>query len=131
QSQVALRETEIGMSFVKPALFVVGALLFVPPREISGFSLIRIAKVFPQNAGSVRKMNDVLAEKEIVLENVPNESTEKGDIAAGTDRHPDIGQRARARKSWIDMDDRRPAFLRFHDPSKTDRVCLRHGRALD
>ena len=76
-------------------------------------------------------MHDVIAEEEIVLDDVPDESAEKRDVAAGADRHPDIGQRARARKSRIDMNDRRAAFLCFHDPAKTDRMRFGHRRAFD
>ena len=44
-------------------------------------------------------MNDVIAEEKIVLDDVPDDPAEKCDVAAGTDRHPDVGQRARPRKS--------------------------------
>src|SRR5204863_9605275 len=61
----------------------------------------------------------------------PNESSKKRNVAAGPHRHPDIGQRARARKSGIDMNDDRTAFLCLHDPAETDRVRFGHRRALD
>ena len=51
-------------------------------------------------------MNDVLAKEQFVLDNVTDESAKKCNVAAGADRHPDVGQRARARETWIDMDDR-------------------------
>ena len=76
-------------------------------------------------------MHHVIAKEKIVLDNVPDEAAEKCDVAAGADRHPDIGQRARARKSWIDMDDGRAALLRFHHPAEADRMRLRHRRAFD
>jgi hypothetical protein len=41
-------------------------------------------------------VDDVIAEEKIVLDNVPDESAKKCDVAAGADRHPDIGQRAGA-----------------------------------
>ena len=76
-------------------------------------------------------MNDVIAKEKFVLDDVPDESAEKRDVAAGADWHPNIGQRARARKSWIDMDYGRAALFRFHYPAKTDRMRLGHGRAFD
>ena len=75
-------------------------------------------------------MNDVIAEEKIVLDNVPDESAEERDVAAGTDRHPDIGQRAGARKSWVDMNNGGAALLCFHYPSETDRVTLRPSTSL-
>jgi hypothetical protein len=131
QSQIALGKTEVGMTFVSPGFFVVGPLLFVPTGEQSGRAFIGVAKIFPQNAGSIGEVNDVIAKEKIVLDDVPNDSAKKRDIAAGADRHPDICQRARPRKSWIDMDDRRPALFRFHYPAKTDGMRFGHGRAFD
>ncbi len=131
QGQIALGKTEVGMALVEPALFVVGALLFVPAGKKSGGAFFGIAKIFAQNAGCIREVHHVIAEEKIVLENVPDDAAEKRDVAARADRHPDIGQRARARKSGIDMNDGRAALLRLHDPAKSDRVRLGHGRAFD
>ena len=119
------------MALVDPGLPVVAALLPVPAGENAGRAFFCIAKIFAQNAGCIREVNDVIAEEKIVLDNVPDEAAEKRDVAAGTDRHPDIGQRARARKSRIDMNNGRAALLRFHYPSKTDRVTFGHRRAFD
>jgi hypothetical protein len=101
-------------------------LLLVPAGEETARVLFGVAKIFAQNAGGICEMDNVIAEEMIVLEYVPNESSKKRDVAARADRHPDIGQRAGARKSWIDMDDGRAALLRFHDPAKTNRVRLGH-----
>src|SRR4029434_3489230 len=131
QGEIALRKTEVGPAFVEPALFVVSALLLVPSGEKAGRPFIGVAKIFPQNAGRVREVHDVITEEKIVLDNMPDEATEKGDVAAGSNWYPDIGQRARARKSWIDMNDGRAALLCFHDPAKADRVRLGHRRAFD
>ena len=131
QGQIPLRKTEARVAFVGPGFFVVGALLFVPTGEKTGRAFIGVAKIFAQNAGRVREVDDIIAEEKIVLDNVPNEATEKCDIAAGADRHPNVGQRARARKSWIDMNDGRAALLRFHHPAETDRMRFGHRRAFD
>src|SRR5882762_10535152 len=76
-------------------------------------------------------MNDVLAKEEVVLNQVIDESAKKNDVSAGADRHPDVGQRAGARETWIDMDDRGALLLRFHHPAKTDRVGFGHRGTFD
>ena len=76
-------------------------------------------------------MNNVLAKEEVVLDEVSDESAEKGNVGAGAQRHPDIGQRAGARKSWINMNNGRAALFCFHDPAKTDGVCFGHGGTFD
>src|SRR5438552_3319274 len=76
-------------------------------------------------------MNNVITQEEFDLDYVLDDSTEKRDVAAGADRHPDISQRARARESWIDMNDGRAAFFCLHHPAKTDWMRLGHGGAFD
>ena len=49
-------------------------------------------------AGRVRVVHDVLAELALVLEDVVDERAEEGDVAAGADRHVQVGHRARARE---------------------------------
>ena len=71
------------MAVVKPALLVVGALLLVPAGEKAGRSFLGVAKILAQNAGRVCEVHDIIAEEKIVLDNVPNESAEKCDVAAG------------------------------------------------
>ena len=131
QGQIALGETKVIMALVDPGLSVVSALRVIPAGENAGRTFFCIAKIVSQNAGRIREMNDVIAEEKIVLDNVPDESAEKRYVAAGADRHPDIGQGAGARKSWIDMDYGRAALLRFHHPSESNRVAFGHGRAFD
>src|SRR6266550_4032403 len=131
QGQIALGETKAVIAFVEPALPVVAALLSAPAGEKAGRAFFRVAKIFAQNAGGVGEVHHVIAKEEIVLDNVPDEAAEKCDVAARANRHPDIGQCAGARKSWIDMNDGRAALLCFHYPAKTDRVRFRHGRAFD
>src|SRR6266550_7025367 len=76
-------------------------------------------------------MNDVLAKVQLVLNQVIDESAEKDNVCAGADRHPNVGQRACARETWIDMDDRSALLLRFHHPAKTDRVRFGHRGTFD
>ena len=76
-------------------------------------------------------MNDVLTKEEVVLNQVPDNSAEKCDVAACADRYPDVRERTRPRKSWIDMNDGRAALLRFHHPAEADRVSFGHRRAFD
>ena len=78
---------------------MVGALLIRSSRRNSRRSFFGVAEIFAQNAGRVGEVDHIIAEEQIVLNDVPNEAAEKGDVATGANRHPDIGQRARARKS--------------------------------
>ena len=107
QGQIALRKTKLGLAFIEPTLFVVSALLFVPAGEKSSRSFVGVPKIFAQNARCVGEMNHIIAEEKIVLDDVPNESADKCDVAPGADRYPDVSQRARARESRIDMNDGR------------------------
>ena len=76
-------------------------------------------------------MNDVLAKVQLVFDQVIDESAEEYDVSTGADRHPDVGQCARARKARIDMNDRRAVLLRFHDPAETDWVRFGHRGSFD
>src|SRR6266566_6393949 len=91
QGQIALGETKAAIALVAPARPVVAALLPVPAGENAGRAFFRVAKIFAQNAGGIREVDDVIAEEKIVLDNVPDETAEKCDVAAGAHRHPDIG----------------------------------------
>src|SRR5207253_4789914 len=120
QGQIAFRKAETAVAVIGPGFLVVGTLFLVPAGEKAGRSFFRVAKIFTQNAGRIGEVHNVIAEEKIVLDNVPDEAAEKRDVAARAYRHPDIGKRARARKSGIDMNDGRAPFLRFHDPAKAD-----------
>src|SRR4029077_1716114 len=76
-------------------------------------------------------MNDVLAKVQVVLNQVIDQSAEKYDVSPSTDRDPNVGQRARAGETWIDMDNRSAVLFRFHHPAKTDRVRFGHGGTFD
>src|SRR5439155_6093902 len=131
QRQIALGETKAAIAIVEPSLSVVTALLPAPAGEKAGRAFFRVAKIFAQNAGGIGEVHDVIAEEKIVLDNVSDEPTKKRNVAAGADRHPDVGQRAGTRKSWIDMNDGRAALLCFHDPAEADRMAFGHGGPLD
>src|SRR5260370_28608445 len=118
QAQIAFGDTKTAIALVAPGRPVVAALLPAPAGEKAGSAFFRIAKIFAQNARRIREVGNVVAEEKIIFDNVPDKSAKKRDIAAGAHRHPDIGQRARARKSWIDMNNGRAAFLRFHHPAE-------------
>src|SRR6266496_1424194 len=83
QGQIALGETEVRVTFVGPGLFVVSSFLFVPTGEKASRAFVCITKIFAQNAGGIRVVRDVIAEEEIILDNVSNDSSEKGDVSAG------------------------------------------------
>ena len=130
QSEIAFGIAQ-PFAFVLPAFHLIRAPVFVPAGEITITVIFRVAIFIAQNAGRICVMNDVVAEEEFVLDDVMDDSAEKRDVAAGAERHPNIGQRAGARESRIDMDDGRAALFRFHHPAKTDWVRLGHGRAFD
>jgi hypothetical protein len=71
-------------------------------------------------------MDNVLAKKQLVFNQVIDESTEKNDVCPGADRYPNVGQRAGARKARIDMDYCGAVFFGFHHPAKTHRVRFCH-----
>src|SRR5207247_3367007 len=102
QSEIAFGIAQ-PLALVLPAFRLIGAPAFVPAGEITVRIIFGVAVIVPQNAGGIRVVNHVLAKEKFVLDYVPDESAEKDDICSGPDRHPDVGQRARARKSWIDM----------------------------
>src|SRR5207237_10271316 len=103
----------------------------VPARENADGTFFRIAKIFAQNAGGIRVVHHVIAEEEIVLNNVPDEPAQKSNVAAGADWHPDVGQRTGARKSWINMNNCCAALFCFDYPTDSCRTCLWHRRAFD
>src|SRR6266480_436726 len=130
QSEIPLRKAQ-AFAFIEPALHRVIAFAFVPAGEKAIRFVFRVLIIVAQDAGSICKVDDVLTEEQLVLDNVSDESAKERDIAAGTDWDPDIGQRAGARETWIDMDDRGALLLRFHDPAKTDRVRFGHRGTFD
>src|SRR6266550_5305967 len=130
QSEIPLRKAEV-FAFIEPALHRVIAFAFVPAGEKAIRFVFRVLIIVAQDAGSICIVDDVLTEEQLVLDDVSDESAKERDIAAGTDWDPDIGQRAGARETWIDMNDRGALLLRFHDPAKTDRVRFGHRRTFD
>ena len=76
-------------------------------------------------------MNHVVAKEKILLDNVPNQSAEVGDVGSGADWHPDVGQRAGSGEARINVDNGRAAFFSFHDPAESHWVGLSHGGAFD
>ena len=76
-------------------------------------------------------MNDVLAKVQLVFNQVIDQTAEKYDVSTSANRHPDVGQRTRAREAWIDMNDRSALLLRFHHPAKTNRVRFGHRGTFD
>src|SRR6266540_5972424 len=76
-------------------------------------------------------MDDVLTKVQLVLNQVIDEPAEENNVCAGADRHPNVGQRAGARETWIDVDYRGALLLGFHHPAKTDRVGFGHRGTFD
>src|SRR5207249_5979575 len=103
----------------------------VPTEEVTGPVVLLAAIFIAQNAGGIRVINNVLAKEEFVLKPVPDEPAKQDDGGTGADGNPDVCERARARETWIDVDDGRAAFFRFHHPTKTDWMSLGHRGAFD
>src|SRR6476646_1371944 len=80
QGQIALGKTYGASALVTPALFVLGAPLLVSAREKAGGTFFRIVKIFAQNAGGIGVVHHVIAEEEIVLDNVPDEPAQKSNV---------------------------------------------------
>src|SRR6266403_5380515 len=108
QGQIALGETKAAIAIVEPGLPVVAALLPAPAGEKAGRAFFGVAKIFAQNAGGIGEVDDVIAEEEIILDDVPDDSPEERDVAAGAHRHPDIDQHTRPEKARTDLDDGSP-----------------------
>src|SRR5439155_18833962 len=118
-------------ALVFPAIHLIRPPVLVPAREITVCVISRIAIFIAQNAGRIRVMNDVIPEEEFVFDDVMDNAAKKRDVAACADWHPDIGQRARPRKPWIDMDYGRAALFGLHYPAETDRMRFCHRRAFN
>src|SRR6266481_4121734 len=70
QGQITFGETKAAIATVKPGLPVVAALLPAPAGEKAGRAFFGVAKTFAQNAGGVGEVHHVIAEEEVVLDNV-------------------------------------------------------------
>src|SRR5262245_50762705 len=130
QCEIALRTAQIA-AFVKPTLAFIGALLFIPPREISVAIVLRITVFIGQNAGGVCVMDNVVAKEQFVFNQVIDESSEKYDVSTGANRYPNVRECTCAGKSWINVNDRRAVLLRFHYPAKTDWMRFGHRGTFD
>src|SRR4029077_5343865 len=130
QREVALWAAQIA-AFVKPAVAFISALFRVPAGEVSILIVFGITIFVAQNAGGIRVVDDVIAKEKVVFNEMPDESAEKNNVCAGTDRHPDVRQRTRPRKTRIDVDNGGAALLCLHHPTKTDWVRFGHRRAFD
>src|SRR6202011_2779119 len=73
----------------------------------------------------------ILAEEQLVLEYVTNQSTQEKNVRASPKRYPDIRHGRRSAEAWVHMQDLRATLLGLHDPLKSDRMVLRHIRSHD
>src|SRR5438270_19129 len=115
---------------VHPRPYVVLALLRVPARE-EAVELLGVGETRVDDHRRVRVVLDVLAEVQLVLEDVVDDPAEERDVATGAD--PDVlrGHRARAGEARVDVEDLCAALPRLEHPLETDRVVLGHVRAHD
>src|SRR4051794_26429335 len=85
QRQISLGITQT-FALIEPTLSFVGALLRIPTGEVAVAVVVRINVLVAENAGGVGVMNYVVAEKQIVLNHVPNEAAEKSDVGPHPNR---------------------------------------------
>src|SRR5438067_10215502 len=121
QSEIPLRKAEV-FAFIEPALHRVIAFAFVPAGEKAIRFVFRVLIIVAQDAGSICKVDDVLTEEQLVIDDMSDESAKERDIAAGTHWDADTGQRAGARASWIDVNNRRAAVRGRHDRPTANRM---------
>ena len=115
---------------VLPGAVVVLRAARVPAREQT-VQVLGVAEVLADDRGRVRVPHHVVAELAAVLEDVVDDPAEEGDVVPGSERNVHVGDRARPGEAGIDVDDRRAAQLRLHDPLEAHRVALGHVRAHD
>src|SRR5438067_6198056 len=96
---------------VEPCLRAVLLLLRIPAAEVAA-QIFGIAKILAQDHGRVGVVANVLRKPEIILEDVIDHAADEDDVAAGTQRHPNVSHRRRARKTRINMDDLGAKFER-------------------
>src|SRR5215469_7923529 len=117
-------------SLVEPSLRIVLFLLPVPAGK-QPVEIFRVPEVLAQDHGRVGVVDDVVAELLVVLENVTNQGAKEENVAAGTQRHPNIGHRRGAGEARVDMDNFCPLLTRFDHPLKTYGMVLGHRRPHD
>src|SRR4051794_31546608 len=113
-----------------PGLWIVRAGLLVESRE-QAVEVLGVAEVLADDVRGVGVGDDVLAEVELVLQDVVDDPAEEYDVGPDAERHERIRDGAGAGEPRVDVDDLGAARLRLHDPLETDRVGLSHIRALD
>src|SRR5436853_370996 len=64
-------------------------------------------------------------------QDVIDQTAQKRDIASRSNLYIFIATGAGAAEAWIDVNQRRAAFTRFHRPAETNRMGLRHVGAHD
>src|SRR5579871_984284 len=115
---------------VHPALDLVLPGLGVPAGE-EAVRVLGVDEALVDDHRRVRVALDVVAELEVVLEDVVRDPAEERDIATGADADVLRAHRARACEARVDVDDLRAALPGLEHPLETHRVVLGHVRAHD
>jgi hypothetical protein len=126
---LARRELSAGV-LIAPARRAVDAVLGHEAGEEAA-EVLRVLEVLADDRRAVCVRPDVFAELAPVLEDVPDDPAEEGDVAPGAQRHVEVGHRAGPREARIDVDELRAPFLGLHDPLEADRMALGHVRPHD
>ena len=125
-----------------PEILVVVLLRELPARRVvrprlgveAGEQPVEVVDVLELVADDVRRVgvaDDVLAEVQLVLQDVVDDPAEERDVAAHPDRDVLVRHGARPGEPRVDVDDPRAALLRLHHPLEAHRVGLGHVGALD
>src|SRR5579871_2719954 len=112
-------------AFVHPRGSIVGFFFGVPAGEET-FEFFGVFELFGDDYGRVGEMDAVLAEDEVVGQDVVDEAAEENDVGAGADRHPHVGDRGGAAEARVNMNDRSALLFGFDDPLKANGMVLGH-----
>src|SRR5262249_33437574 len=97
----------------------------------NAFEGFGVLKAFVDNRGGIGKGQNVVLKPFLVRENIIDQPAEKGDVRSGPNAYIKVGRRTGSAEPWVDVDDGRATFSRFHRPAKPDRMGFGHVRAHD
>src|SRR5262249_5849500 len=106
------------------------SLVWIVAAEYTG-RVFRINIILRYECCRIGEREHVFTEPEVVSQDVVDQSAEKGDVGADSNRHPYVGERRGPAKSGVHVDECCSALLCFHWPSEADRMSLRHVRPHD
>ena len=121
---------DLTRALVLPAAAVVRRRVGVVTTE-QPVQILRVPVLVRDEGRGVRERRDVLAEVQVVGQDVVDQAAEERDVSARADRHVGVGDSAGAGEARVDVDHFRAAGLGLHHPLEPDRMGLGHVRAHD